>query len=135
MKLSTRRLNQVSPKLGVCRSLGFVAYSSMRECYSLTNYLRTVRPSKGWERQQATWPRNLATILIFRKHRQSTEKQEKILKATSDVLYFGLFLQRNNNLSSVIFKHFPLFSLIRFLMLVLSKDAPFRKKITNNNSF
>ena len=37
MKLSTRDLNQVSPKLHICRSLGFVTYSSMRECYSLTN--------------------------------------------------------------------------------------------------
>ena len=50
-------------------------------------------------------------------------------------LIFWTVSAANNNLSSVIFKHFPLFSLIRFLMLVLSKDAPFRKKITNNNSF
>ena len=127
VKLSTRELNQVSPKLRVCRSLGFVTYSSMRECYSLTNYPQN---SDAFQRVEAT-AGNMAQKPgdnLFRKHRQSTEKWEKILKATSHVLYFGMFLQRNNNLSSIISKHFLLFSLNRLLMSLLSKNGPFRKK-------
>ena len=118
MKLSTRELNQVSPKLRVCRSLGFVFADELPQ------------NSEAFQRVEAT-AGNMAQKPgdnLFRKHRQSTEKWEKILKATSHVLYFGMFLQRNNNLSSIISKHFLLFSLNRFLMLVLSKNGPFRKK-------
>lgn len=75
VKLSTRDLNQVSPELRVCRSLGFVTYSSARECYSLTNYLRIMRPNKGWKRQPATWPRNLATIFS-----ETTDNRQKSRK-------------------------------------------------------
>ena len=118
MKLSTRELNQVSPKLRVCRSLGFVFADELPQ------------NSEAFQRVEAT-AGNMAQKPgdnLFRKHRQSTEKWEKILKATSHVLYFGMFLQRNNNLSSIISKHFLLFSLNRLLMSLLSKNGPFRKK-------
>ena len=118
VKLSTRELNQVSPKLRVCRSLGFVFADELPQ------------NSEAFQRVEAT-AGNMAQKPgdnLFRKHRQSTEKWEKILKATSHVLYFGMFLQRNNNLSSIISKHFLLFSLNRLLMSLLSKNGPFRKK-------
>ena len=118
MKLSTRELNQVSPKLRVCRSLGFVFADELPQ------------NSEAFQRVEAT-AGNMAQKPgdnLLRKHRQSTEKWEKILKATSHVLYFGMFLQRNNNLSSIISKHFLLFSLNRLLMSLLSKNGPFRKK-------
>ena len=85
VKLSTRELNQVSPKLRVCRSLGFLTYSSMKECYSLTNYLRIMRPSKGWKRQPATWPWNLAKLFSERIDNRCFQK-EKIL--TAEINFF-----------------------------------------------
>ena len=97
VKLSTRDLNQVSSKLHVCRSLGFVTYSSMRECYSLTNSSQNSEAFQGVVATAGDMAQKPGDN-VFRKHRQSTEKWEKILKATSDVLYFGLFLQQNNNL-------------------------------------
>ena len=73
----------------------------------------------------------------LRKHQQSTEKKERIVtatihfeevKAASVHFAFRLFRQRNSKFSSVIPKLLLLFSLERYLIMVLLKNDHFREK-------
>ena len=72
--------------------------------------------------------------IFLRKRRQSTEKEERILTATvflsSELFYsFPVLAVKEQSLFLIISKHFLLFSLNCFLMLVLLKNGPNRRKV------